>query len=662
MMKKLLRWCVPALIFSLLLLGCRNEDFTGQYVNSKREEAFFREALSKTSRLRNNKTIIEALKKQNERSHFVSKMKDQSGLPVWDKMLAFKKPKTANRGEDGGTAEEYVIPLTEDKENLSSILYITRYPDGTFAFNNIDNADVKQTVNDNQIDKSYREQLLSNFIVIDHLTFPTDAVYWNLPDDLFASIPESQTYAERRFRINIKDSETGGTTNKLENAYMYCYEVVLDDPTCGCHGTTPTTVCTVVVGSGGGDTGGTEDTGGGTTTGDPGGGGGGGGSPTGDPGSNTDCNSPNKAFYKIVPGCDDDDSLPTQVKTLKNKLLSINSNNDISEYTYFLSSYPSTAQVFANFLNQNYNQKGADIVMSSIKFWFTYPDTLNPDQLPARINNLNNLLIQNPDALLDITCAELQQWQDVSKYQIPQSVKNKLNSIPNQNSYWSSWEITDLESGAGARVNMDLFPVKITTMPNKPNGQKYASAEFFDFFRKNINLFAEKFTPIEDNNYNIHDTALWNSSNPLGALIHIEIPGDDGTVICSGFSSNTWIFTTIKAPLEWSYDGIHPVAGNRKFSYYTDPNDGSITIYTRGVDRLSNVVNNETPLLNFLMESYAFHKADKLWEDMQTKLSNYINSNGGVCSKVTPKKFRPKYEGIEDYLKGKSSLNTFTCH
>lgn len=288
------------------MLGCRNEDFTGQYVNSKREEAFFREALSKTSRLRNNKIIIEALKKQNERSHFVSKMKDQSGLPVWDKMLVFKKPITANRGEDGGTAKEYVIPLTKDKENLSSILYITRYPDGTFAFNNIDNADLKETVNDKQVDKSYREQLLSNFIVIDHLTFPTDAVYWNLPDDLFANIPESQTYAERRFRINIKDSETGGTTNNLENAYMYCYEVVLDDPTCGCHGTTPTTVCTVVIGSGGGDTGGTGDTGGGTTTGDPGGGGGGGGSPTGDPGSNTDCNSPNKAFYKIVPGCDDE--------------------------------------------------------------------------------------------------------------------------------------------------------------------------------------------------------------------------------------------------------------------------------------------------------------------------------------------------------------------
>ena len=562
MKKKLLRWCLPALIFSLLLLGCRNEDFTGQYVNSKREEAFFREALSKTSRLRNNKTIIEALKKQNERSHFVSKMKDQSGLPVWDKMLAFKKPKTANRGEDGGTAEEYVIPLTEDKENLSSILYITRYPDGTFAFNNIDNADVKQTVNDNQIDKSYREQLLSNFIVIDHLTFPTDAVYWNLPDDLFASIPESQTYAERRFRINIKDSETGGTTNNLENAYMYCYEVVLDDPTCGCHGTTPTTVCTVVVGSGGGDTGGTEDTGGGTTTGDPGGGGGGGGSPTGDPGSNTDCNSPNKAFYKIVPGCDDDDSLPTQVKTLKNKLLSINSNNDISEYTYFLSSYPSTAQVFANFLNQNYNQKGADIVMSSIKFWFTYPDTLNPDQLPARINNLNNLLIQNPDALLDIPCGEVPKWKDVANYQIPQSVKDRVNQVNSHTGWFDSASLQSIYTGGGPSLNMDLFPVKINTLPNKPGTNiKFTPTEFFEYFRKNINSFVygSSFIPYVNPDYGINDAILWNSSNPLGAFVHITIPLNSGTVITSGYNSQAWIFTTVDVP----WDDQHHFSGNR---------------------------------------------------------------------------------------------------
>lgn len=343
-------------------------------------------------------------------------------------------------------------------------------------------------------------------------------------------------------------------------------------------------------------------------------------------------------------------------------------NQNLSDHIFnyqksknFSSSSMNKSKWFMNFYGQTKDAEPFSIFDFGTKFLDEHTDVVNPNNVFLRAYALDKFLKQNPDGLLDIPCSQLPLWQDVSKYQIPQSVKNKVNSIPNQNSYWSSWDVTNLDDGAGARVNMDLFPVKITTMPNKPNGQKYTPAEFFDFFRKNINLFAETFNPIEDDHYNIHDTALWNSSNPLGALIHITIPLDNGTVVCSGFSTNAWIFTTIKAPLAWGYDGIHPVAGNRKFSYYTDPNDGSITIYTRGVDRLSNINSNDTPLLNFLSESFAFSAADDLWEDMQTKLSNYVNSHGGNSTKVTPEKFRPKYAGIEDYLKGKSLLNSLGC-
>ena len=208
---------------------------------------------------------------------------------------------------------------------------------------------------------------------------------------------------------------------------------------------------------------------------------------------------------------------------------------------------------------------------------------------------------------------------------------------------------------------MDLFPIKISTMPNKPNStQKYTPAEFFDFFRKNINLFAEKFTPLEDYYYNIHDTALWNSSNPLGSLIHINIPIDDGTVICSGFSTNTWIFSTIKAPLGWSYDGIHPVSGNRAFSYYME--GSTMYIYTRGVDRTSYINNDKTPVINAIMESVAFKGADELWTGMQNKLSAYVNNRGGSSNPVTPVKYRPNYEKIKNYLKGQIPLSSVGCN
>ncbi|WP_394665484.1 hypothetical protein [uncultured Chryseobacterium sp.] len=302
-----------------------------------------------------------------------------------------------------------------------------------------------------------------------------------------------------------------------------------------------------------------------------------------------------------------------------------------------------------------------DLGMGVLNFIKENPDTLNKAEIINRINVLDNALAQNPNKLLNIPCSQLPHWQDIAMHQIPQSVKSKLNNIPNQNSYWSSWNITNLDDGAGSHINMDLFPIKISKMPEKPNStQKYTPAEFFDFFRKNLNLFAEKFTPIENNYYNIHDTALWNSANPLGALIHIDITPDDGTVVCSGVSTNTWIFSTIKAPQGWSYDGIHPVSGNRAFSYYMD--GATMYIYTRGVDRISKINDEKTTILNYIMEAIAFSSADDLWTEMQNKLSKYVNDREGDSNVITPVKYRPNYDGIKNYLKGKTPLSSVGCN
>ncbi|MGH1518767.1 hypothetical protein [Chryseobacterium sp. JK1] len=290
-----------------------------------------------------------------------------------------------------------------------------------------------------------------------------------------------------------------------------------------------------------------------------------------------------------------------------------------------------------------------------------YIDIDSPLEIFQRFKTLDNAVTQNPNLLLDIPCSQLPFWQDVATHQVPQSVKSKLENIKNQTSWWSNWKITDLDDAASARVNMDLFPIKISSLPNKPNSnEKYTPAEFFNFFRLNINLFAEKFTPIVDSNYGIDDTALWNSSNPLGALIHIEIPIDDGTVVCSGVSSNAWIFSTIKAPMGMDYDGIHPVAGNRVFSYYMEGN--TMYIYTRGVDRVSKKVTDTPNLANYIMEASAFLGADQLWTGMQDKLSAYVNQKGGSATKVPEITYRPKYSKIRDYLRNKAPLSSLGCN
>ncbi|UKB82213.1 hypothetical protein LF887_14495 [Chryseobacterium sp. MEBOG06] len=291
------------------------------------------------------------------------------------------------------------------------------------------------------------------------------------------------------------------------------------------------------------------------------------------------------------------------------------------------------------------------------------PNTINPEQIFSRLKVLDDALTQNPNLLIDIPCSQLPKWKDVATHQVPQSVKTKMQNIKNQTNYYDNWALTDLDNGLGVKLNMDLFPVKITSLPNKPGTNvKYNPVEFFDFFRKNINLFAEKFNPTVDNYYGINDTALWFSNNPLGALIHIDITPDDGTVVCSGYWTNSWMFTTVKAPKSWSYDGIHPVAGNRLFSYYTDPNDNTMYIYTRGVDRVSYNYSDNSTILNSIIQSLAFLGADNLWKGMQAKLSTFIVNNGGYADKVTPEIYRPNYNKIKNYIKGNAPLSSLGCN
>lgn len=370
-----------------ILLGCRNEDFTTQNFNSKREEEFFREAISKTSRFRNGSHIVDALKKQNEKSHFVSEIKDQSGLPIWDKMITIKKPGTLNKGEDesgDNDFEKLVIPLTENEKGLSSVLYVTKYPDGSYTFNNINNVDLKQIIFDTKIDKAYRERLLSSFIVVDNLSFSSDATYWNIPDDLFTFIPQSDIYPQRRFQIKINNTETGGETNNLMDSEVACYTIVIPCSVCdeGAGHDTFENICFVVhVGSGGAGsyddgstgTGGGGNNGGGSS--EPGGGNTGTGNP-GTPGNNggsdsNGCGEENHTFYKIVPGCDDD--LPPAIQSLKNKLLDY--EYYISSYTGFLSENIGIANKFNTYLNQNNNQTGAQFVFWGLGFFSQNPNT-----------------------------------------------------------------------------------------------------------------------------------------------------------------------------------------------------------------------------------------------------------------------------------------------
>ncbi len=287
-----------------------------------------------------------------------------------------------------------------------------------------------------------------------------------------------------------------------------------------------------------------------------------------------------------------------------------------------------------------------------------------------KIKEVEDYLENNFEALLDIDCTQLPKWQTIAQHSPPQTVKDKIAFIDAQTGWFSSAGIQTLnDANNGAAVNMDFFPVTISQMPKKPNGVTYTQKELFDYIRLNINDFFDSlaFTPIENEEYNVHDSALWLSNNPIGAILRINIQNNNGSVVCSNYNSSTgeWIFTTITDP--WSYS--HPVSGNRAFGYYIDLN-GNMVVYTRGVDRLTHGTykyGSTGMLAEMGQQDYAFNAADAKWTNFQSKVRDFVNSgqslsvNNGQATVNTPIKNRPIWSKVQQVLMGQRPVSDLGC-
>ncbi len=361
-------------------------------------------------------------------------------------------------------------------------------------------------------------------------------------------------------------------------------------------------------------------------------------------------------------------SLPLNLKDLLTNPMNTDFYNGLSNYFYANNGSNDAKKIIAwaaQFKIDNITitwQEFEPMLMFSQKFLQENPDTLAPNEIFQRIKALDNALTLNPNLLLDIPCNKIDDWKPIADHQIPQSVKNKLKDI-NSKTHWYQDDliIQNLDNAKGKSLNMDLFSVKISKMPNKPGtSEKFTHKEFFDYFRLHLNDFAEKFTPVVDTDLGVNDTALWNSTNPLNALISIYIPvivgHNNGTVICSGVTSNTWVFTTITSP----WDSEHPVSGNRFFSYYINPGDNAMYIYTRGLDRVN------LPIFNNLSvdSNPAFNGADELWSGMQAKIKKFVKDHGGTendATIISPEIYRPDWVKVKDYFKGNKPLSSLGC-
>jgi hypothetical protein len=281
--------------------------------------------------------------------------------------------------------------------------------------------------------------------------------------------------------------------------------------------------------------------------------------------------------------------------------------------------------------------------------------------------NVVQALVDKPFAFIDVPCDVIKEWLKTARHQVAQAQLDKLNQITRSHSVTTAYgsithttvaNLQHINNAYSKVVNLDYFPITVNQLP-VVNGTRLTPEQFLNQIRKNINSFVDtsysEFEPYHW--YGVDDRKLWNSSNPLGTVIAIDIEGpDNGSVMVTDYASDHWTFSTIFDP---KY-GVHPVSGHRDFGFERNAN-GSYTFYTRGVDRLSDVGGGTMyEISEYFNSSFPLSRADALWKSFQNKISNYVNSHGGRANVSTPQIERPDWQKVKDVLDGKKPLSTLS--
>jgi hypothetical protein len=260
-------------------------------------------------------------------------------------------------------------------------------------------------------------------------------------------------------------------------------------------------------------------------------------------------------------------------------------------------------------------------------------------------------------------------WKDVFLHKVPASMQQALASrgLRVQDFAFSDNPTLILSSP----INLDLYQVKITQMPKKADGSDMSQRELLKSVRLNMsdvistaNFFSNPFSrdfwpllikavgalftpmglvadvsapvlaavtgtttfkPFED-----QDKTLFESDNPLGAVMQFDSAADDMGVVLSDFAADHWIFSTVRdSRLPFFGDvGTHPVSGNRKWTIQQDP-AGSVIVSNKAADRASGRVETGVGDLLFL-------GGHVIWLCWQAGVKQLVEDAGGSAEIVKP--------------------------
>lgn len=169
--------------FMVLLWSCRNEDFAKSETNPQRNNSEFFKHKS-TAYAKNGTDYIRILEDYNKETDFLSKMPDQKGMPIWEKMYAIETENGAG----------IMIPLSHDNESMSSILFVNLDEKSTVTgVRDYDNSILRDIVYNQKISKENREQLFLTFMFMDNRTFGNE-FFIGIPKDMFIGQKSDDEY------------------------------------------------------------------------------------------------------------------------------------------------------------------------------------------------------------------------------------------------------------------------------------------------------------------------------------------------------------------------------------------------------------------------------------------------------------------------------------
>ena len=242
---------------------------------------------------------------------------------------------------------------------------------------------------------------------------------------------------------------------------------------------------------------------------------------------------------------------------------------------------------------------------------------------------------------------EISWWSDLASFTPSSTIKNIIAN--------KGYSLQLINEASAIRVNLDYFAIEIVQMPKNPNGTIMSNLDLLRHFRLNINNYSNHgvspsyFEPI------VEDYSIWSSNNPLGSIIEIDIPANDGAVALTEYQEGGgWIFSTVR---DNNTGGLsfHPVSGNREFGLVET--NGSKYFYIKGADRFEKWFMNLT-YPNF--DPYAF--SDELWNTTTNRFEDFINNNEGQATKLPAIKFRPYWDIIKSKLMSSSTFVIPECN